>query len=291
MGYVAEKRIKGHIPLYRALKGRKHLYTTDKKFYGRIAKRDQSGAICYISKTENDNHRALCGLSESCSKGRFPKEDLKTRAHFLTTSSVEKKKLLKTGIYQDFGIFGYVRKRKSPDHVPLFCASNESIPDWIYAARLDDIESLLDPIDGKKTRDILRTHLGKYCRGVRYYFADDYYRSPSLATAREIVEKSGVCKRRYLSQKHDCDDFALLMKGAFIRDVYQDGDRVYPHAMGMVWAKKPAHAMNVIIVDKQLGKSRRRRSDRFGVYIIEPQTGVFYRPEQGMLDEIYMIMM
>ena len=154
-----------------------------------------------------------------------------------------------------------------------------------------DIDYSIDPISKHKAREILRSRLGIYFKGIRYYFADDYYRCPSLAIAREIVKNSEVCRRRYVTEKHDCDDFTHLLKGAFIRDVYQDGDRVYPHAMGMVWAKKPAHAMNVIIVDKQLGKSRRRRSDRFGVYIIEPQTGVFYRPEQGMLDEIYMIMM
>lgn len=172
VGYVAEKRIKSHIPLYRVLKGAKHFYTTDRKSYERIETRYQIDTICYISKTGHDNHRALYGLSESCTNRRLPKEDFIIGAHFLTTSSVEMKKLLKTEIYQDFGVVGYVGKRKSPEHVPLFYASDESTPDWIYAARLVDIEPLLDPIDEKKARDILRSHLGKHIRGIRYYYME-----------------------------------------------------------------------------------------------------------------------
>ena len=154
-----------------------------------------------------------------------------------------------------------------------------------------DIDYSIDPISKHKAREILRSRLGIYFKGIRYYFADDYYRCPSLAIAREIVKNSEVCRRRYVTEKHDCDDFTHLLKGAFIRDAYKDQNRRYPHAFGIVWGRMPAHAMNVVIVDRWLGKNRRTSSDRYAVYVIESQTGVFYRPYRGKLDEIYLILM
>lgn len=153
------------------------------------------------------------------------------------------------------------------------------------------IRRAADPITDKMVRDILRTHLGHYYKGVRYYLADDYYRCPSLKTARDIVKKSNVSRRRYIAEKHDCDDFAHLMKAAFIRSAYTEKRRKYPYAFGIVWGRKPSHAMNLIVAEGRPGKRRTTGSEGYKVYVIEPQTGVFYRPEQGKLDEIYMIMM
>jgi len=155
---------------------------------------------------------------------------------------------------------------------------------------LTDVEYDTDPISDRKAREILRSHLGIYFKGIRYYFADDYYWCPSLSTARKIIRQSGVCRKRYVLEKHDCDDFAHLLKGAFIRDAYRDKSRRCPHAFGILRGRMPAHAMNVVIVDRWLGKTRRPSSDRYAVYLIEPQTGVFYRPDRGKLDEIYMIL-
>ena len=59
----------------------------------------------------------------------------------------------------------------------------------------------------------------------------------------------------------------------------------------MVWGRMPAHAMNVVIVDRWLGKERRPSCDRYAVHLIEAETGVFYRADRGKLDEIYMILM
>ena len=101
------------------------------------------------------------------------------------------------------------------------------------------IRRVADPITDRMVRDILRTHLGHYYKGVRYYLADNFYRCPSLKTAREIVKKSKVCRKRYIVEKHDCDDFAHLLKAEFIRRAYTEKRRKYPftHARVDIWTR------------------------------------------------------
>ena len=153
------------------------------------------------------------------------------------------------------------------------------------------ITNLADPISDREVEKILKFNLKEYFRRANIYIADEQYFCPSLKTARKIVKKSGVDRRRFISEKHDCDDFAHLLKGAFIREAYKDGSRKYPFSCGIVWGDRPSHAMNVTIVDDWLGKKRKPSSERYKVYIIEPQSGVFYKPEKRKLDEIYLIVM
>lgn len=44
------------------------------------------------------------------------------------------------------------------------------------------------------------------------YGADRKYRTTNVEKIREIVEKSWVIKKKYISDYYDCDDFALDMK-------------------------------------------------------------------------------
>ncbi|MBA7632475.1 hypothetical protein ES703_40021 [subsurface metagenome] len=117
-------------------------------------------------------------------------------------------------------------------------------------------------------RTLLNTSLGdKLSNNCSFWFADgEYYCSP-LGDIDRLVEASLIDKQTYISEKYDCDDFALSLKHHFIRDAYLDGHRRRPHSLGIFW--KPGHAMNIAVSDD--GK----------VWIIEPQNDNILPPGDG----------
>ena len=98
--------------------------------------------------------------------------------------------------------------------------------------------------------------------------------------AAVLDAEAQVDQERYISHKFDCDDFAHLLKSAFIRDAYTNGYRRHPYSLGVVWGKDPAHAMNLIVTS-----NGSRRSFR----LIEPQSGNFYKPSDEKLKDIYLV--
>lgn len=112
------------------------------------------------------------------------------------------------------------------------------------------------------------------------YLADAEYFCPTQKVAQEIIKASKVDQRSYIMEIHDCDDFAHLLKSAFIEDAYDNGRRSMPYALGIVWGSKPAHAMNVIVVSGGAD---------FTVRLIEPQNGKLYKPQHKKLDRIYLM--
>lgn len=211
--------------------------------------------------------------------------------NILTTSARERRNYIETKGYQDDGIIGYVRKTIKSGYVPLYIALRKDKDLCFYTTDINRIDELTATITSNQAEKILRIGLKRYQYRARIYMADNRYFCPSLDDARKVIRQSKDSRRRYIEEKHDCDDFALLLKSEFILDAYKDGNRRYPHSAGIVWGNMPAHAMNVAIIDRWKGDASKRTKDRYAVYIIEPQNGYFYQPEDGKLDEIFLIVM
>lgn len=101
--------------------------------------------------------------------------------------------------------------------------------------------------------------------------ADGNYNLPTVAVAQEIINASKIKLGRWIAEVHDCDDFAWLQKGAFIKAAFnpEGAHRTLPYAIAMVWGTKPSgdgHAVNLIVCCNVGGRS--------SVHFLEPQKGV-----------------
>jgi len=289
--FVPEGAVKTYVPLYLISDNEKHFYTTDKNEFGRLPKRYKKDICCYISAKRQKSLMPLFRLSKPSSLGYGKRKRKSIDSHILTTSLRERKNYIEGKGFQDDGIIGYVRKTRKRGYIPLYRALRKDNDSFIYTIEIQKIDEITEPITNSQAERILRNGLKRHQYRARIYMADSRYFCPSLDRAREVARQSKVSRRQYVYEKHDCDDFALLLKGGFILDAYKDGNRRYPHALGIVWGNLPAHAMNVAIIDRWKGEATKRIKDRYAVYIIEPQNGYFYWPEDGKLDEIFLIVM
>jgi len=135
-------------------------------------------------------------------------------------------------------------------------------------------------LKSNEIRNLLKTKLGnKLNRTCRFLFADaTYYCSPRSDIDR-LVRSSSIDRLRWISEKHDCDDFALSLKYDFVRDAYLDGARRYPHSLGILWGsslKEGHHAINVVVTNEKK------------VLFIEPQNDSIFSPRKED-DKIYYI--
>lgn len=289
--FVPETAAKTFLSLYLISDGKRHFYTTDRNEFGRLPKRYTKDICCYISAKRRKSLIPLFRLSKPGSEGYGNRNRKLTDCHILTTRVRERKNYIEGKGFQDDGIIGYVRKTRKLGYIPLYRALRKDNDSYFYTTEVNKIDDLTAPITDRQAEKILRTGLKRHQYRARIYMADSRYFCPSLDSARKVVRESKVSRRRYVYEKYDCDDFALLLKGEFILDAYKDGNRRYPHASGIVWGNLPAHAMNVAIIDRWKGEVSGRVKDRYAVYIIEPQNGYFYRPEDGKLDEVCLIVM
>lgn len=270
--YVAINQIANHVPLYRAWNGKDHFYTASQGEYdGLPRKYRREGIACYLASSQLPGHVPLFRLY----RGRG--DD-----HFYTTSEGEKNTAVQRHGYTYEGIAGYVHAVQDANHVPLYRAFHPTIRDHFYTTSMPEIEAVIPRIGNNKLKKILKEKLDDYLkRGWKIYLADSRYHPPQQFIAQQIVNDANVDQSTWISEKHDCDDFAHLLKSAFIKDAYTNGLRRLPYAMGIVWGAKPAHAMNFVVTCNG--------SNRYKVRIVEPQTGKFYTPARKKLDDIYLV--
>jgi hypothetical protein len=270
--YVAINAIANHVPLYRAWNGKDHFYTANKSEYdGLPQKYQREGVACYVAPSQLEAHVPLHRLY----KGH--KDD-----HFYTTSTIEKNNAVQRLGYVDEGIAGYVQSSPDANHVPFYRAYHPAIADHFYTTSMAEIESVAPEIGKNRLKEVLENELDDYMKGgCKIYLSDAHYHPPQQFIAQQIVDAANVNHETWISQKFDCDDFAHLLKAAFIRDAYSNGLRRIPYAFGIFWGSKPAHAMNFVITSDG--------SENYKVRIIEPRSGVFYTPAQKKLEEIYLI--
>lgn len=143
--------------------------------------------------------------------------------HFYCTNASDIDFFIEDLGYTDEGIIGYVATSPGRDsnHFPLYYAYHPTIVDHFYTIDMQEIENMIPTLSRDKLRNVIKWKLEHYLTDdADIYIADSAYHSPTRHIARKIIESSQVDQRRYISEKHDCDDFAHLLKSAFIEAAY-----------------------------------------------------------------------
>lgn len=107
-------------------------------------------------------------------------------------------------------------------------------------------------IEWSKAYDILQDGLGKECT---LYLVDGKYRVPTLESMRKFLEEDKTNLSKYVSEWHDCDDFAFRLMGQFSIPGWSD------IAFGI--AISSTHMYNCFIGTDD---------GKMVVYIVEPQS-------------------
>ncbi len=131
----------------------------------------------------------------------------------------------------------------------------------------------------ERVSEIIKEQLkGKFVRRRRWFsfypvyppFLPDaeYWAAPKFIY-EEIIQTSIIDQRKYVSERGDCDDFALLLKADFVRASWKSGERRRPYCFGEVWGKLPGpHAINWFIDDTET------------LYFVEPQDDKVFLPRE-----------
>ena len=270
--YVRQSEAEGFVPLFRAWNGRDHFYTTNKAEYdGLPPKYHREGIACYVASGPKPMLVPLYRLY------RGNQDD-----HFYCKSRAERDNAIATHGYTDEGIVGYVMPTEAINFVALYRAWNPEIVDHFYTVNVKEIDDSGPTRSRDEMRDLLQDKLKGYLSNANIYLADRAYFCPTERVAGEIIDACKVDQRRYISEIHDCDDFAHLLKAAFIEDAYDGGRRSMPYAVGVVWGSTPGRAMNVLVVGD---------GANYHVRLIEPQTGEVHTLSNDKLKGIYLVVM
>jgi hypothetical protein len=127
-------------------------------------------------------------------------------------------------------------------------------------------------ISDSQLRELIASQLaGRLDRSFALYIADETYYLPPIEDAKEIVKRSGLDRKKWVEERYDCDDFALVLKAHFCEAAYRDGRRRAAHCAGIVWGMFDGgpHAINFVVTDDDV------------LRFIEPQTGEFFLPHPG----------
>jgi hypothetical protein len=269
--YVSAVVQPNYVPIYRAWNGSDHFYTSSESEYnGLPVSYQREGISCYIGGAMLPAHVPLFRLYKAAIDD-----------HFYCISVVERNNAVSTFKYTYEGIVGYVLPSESPGHVPLYRALNPEIGDHFYTTNVVEIDNNGPSLSRSKLENLLKSKMsGYFLSSKKLYFADQSYFCPTEAVAQQIIDACKVDQKSYISEIFDCDDFAYLLKVAFIGDAYDGGRRSMPYAFGIVWGNKPAHAMNFLVTSD--GKD-------YVVRLVEPQTGTVHALSLSKLKEIYLL--
>lgn len=155
--------------------------------------------------------------------------------------------------------------------VPLFRAYDPDAQRHFYSTSVEMIDSKGPILSRGELRTELKRQLGDHLVGnPGIYIADNEYFCTTRKTAEVIIEGEKLDdKYDRKEQVGDCDDYAHLLKSAFIVDAWYDKKRSKPYAFGIVWDSSAdgnqKHAMNFVMVNED-GKC-------FKLYLIEPDAG------------------
>lgn len=94
---------------------------------------------------------------------------------------------------------------------------------------------------------------GRFAPDFKLLMGDSKYYLPPLEDVRRILVADSIDRRRYTSQKYDCDDFTISLKNRFNLDAYRNGRRRYPYSVGMLFGdlKEGPHAINIVITNRE----------------------------------------
>lgn len=96
---------------------------------------------------------------------------------------------------------------------------------------------------------------------------DEQFTAIDKYRVMDIYQRSGLNSNKFKKEKHDCDDFALLLKAKFIEAVASDHSTAHAYAFGIVMGNMPTpHAVNWFLTPDM------------EILFIEPQTGDIMKP-------------
>lgn len=291
--YVCKQPKQGLKPFYRIREpGRKNYYTSSKSEYDSYPAAQRKQIVCYLDPKPSE---VLAPPSETHAP---PSEALvelyhlhnpTSGDHLLTVSEPEMREYASRNGWKYLGIEGYVMLHEDPDHKPLFRAHNELLRDQLYTTNIREVDKEGPSLKKKALEDMLKEQLSGYCRrDFKIYTADDEYFCTTGSVAKFIIHKSRIDRRDYRNGAFDCDDFAHILKSAFIDDIYYNRSRSAAYAFGILWGKAQGdsgtfvrHAVNFVVTSKGC------ESD-FQLWIIEPKEGRWYLPSKGHMKGIWL---
>lgn len=255
------------------------------------------GIECYVSKEKKGTtlelpseggKKCVCYVSARKSKGLVPLYHLRNRQYDddLYCTSTEDVAEFKGKGYEDKGRVGFVRPHKVGTHEPLFRAYDSTVKRHFYATDVNIIDENGPTLSDKSLEEHLREQFSEYLKDEKIFAADEKYFCTTRKTAEVIVKEAKVNDKAYPQPDvGDCDDYAHLLKSAFIVDAWIDKKRSFPYAFGILWGGQQdgaaSHAMNFVIVSEGDGS--------YEVWIIEPKDGTLHKPSEGLLKDIYLV--
>ena len=134
-------------------------------------------------------------------------------------------------------------------------------------------------IKAKEVRRIVTEQIGpKMAKSFQLYTADSEYFCTPEKDAQQIIAESSLDRKRWVSERFDCDDFALVLKAHFAEAAYVDGSRRAAHCFGIVWGNLPGpHAINWMI------------NDDMKLRFVEPQNDDIFSPRDTDRDIYFML--
>lgn len=134
-------------------------------------------------------------------------------------------------------------------------------------------------ISAVEVRQIITHQLGaKLAKNFGLYMGDDDYFCTPLKDAEEIIANSAVDRHKWVAERFDCDDFALVLKAHFAEASYANGKRRKAHCFGIVWGNLPTpHAINWMINDDKV------------LRFVEPQKEIVFAPRQADENIFFML--
>ena len=140
-------------------------------------------------------------------------------------------------------------------------------------------------MDNQKINEIVTKELrGRISRINQVFMPDESYRPISKDGVKKILGETLIDRRSYTGSVGDCDDFAHLLKGEFIKKAWNENGR-YPFAFGILWGqvkmqdKWVGHAINWFIDNKEK------------LHLVEPQTDEIFKPDKDKLKEVFFLLM
>lgn len=129
-------------------------------------------------------------------------------------------------------------------------------------------------ISSQEVHQIVRQQLGaKLVNNYKFHSPDGKYYCPSVEYAQKVIQWSSVDRNKWVKERFDCDDFALVLKADFAKCAYKSQQIKAPFCFGIVWGQlgypPGPHAINWMINDD--------RKLRF----IEPQSDQIYFPRSN----------
>jgi len=246
------------------------------------------GVQCYVSKAKRPDHTLLrlaprepnkrhrrCWVATHSLSGHVPLYRLhhQSRNDYCYCASIESLEAARKEGYGNPQCLGYVMITQDAQHVPLMRTFNPETSRYYHTTRVKEVDACAPFITG----DDLEDDVGKIF-GVKPKTFDNHYFCPTRRAAEQVIQNSRVPGKEYSDTAMDCDDYAHLLKSAFIEDAYNIYDlesalaprRSTPYALGVVCGFSPRdkrrHSMNILLTSDG-------RVDDYEFWLVEPQTG------------------